>query len=130
MQNEFFDTWTATTQQAWENWKKLSEANLKLSEKLVREQVELGNAIFASATQNAQECASTKDVNQFAAKQAEWAQECGKKLLASSRTCADIVTEAGKVYNQIFEAGAKAASDNMAGATKAAAQAAKGQKAA
>lgn len=130
MQNEFYDAWTAMTQQTWDNWKKLSETNLKLGEKLMREQVELGNAIIASATQNAQECASSKDMGQLAAKQAEWAQECGKKWLATSRTCADIVAEAGKTYNQILEAGVKSASDNMAGATKAATQAAKGQKAA
>lgn len=124
MQNEFYETWNTLSQQALENLKKLGETNLKLSEKLIREQVELGNALFAAATANAQECAGTKDIKQLATLQAELAQECGKKVLATSRTCADHVAEAGKVYTQLFEAGVKTASDNAARATTKAAKAA------
>ncbi len=112
MQNEFYETWNTLTQQTLENLKKLGEANLKLSEKLMREQIELTNQLVATTTASAQEVAGTKDVKQFATLQAELAQECGKKVLASSRTCADIVAEAGKVYGQLFENGVKTAADN------------------
>ncbi len=121
MSNEIYETWSAVTQQTIENIKKLGETNLKLGEKLLREQVELTSALVGVATASAQEAAAVKDVKQLATLQAELAQECGKKVLQSGRTCADIVAEAGKVYNQVFEAGVKTATDNAAKATKKAA---------
>lgn len=124
MQNEFYDTWNTAAQQALENFKKIGEANLKLTEKLLREQVELTTALVEAATATAQEAAGTKDVKQLASIQAELAQECGKKVLQSGRTCADIVAETSKVYNQLFEAGVKTAADNTAKAANAAKKAA------
>ncbi len=124
MQNEFYDTWNTAAQQALENFKKIGEANLKLTEKLLREQVELTTALVEAATATAQEAAATKDVKQLATIQAELAQECGKKVLQSGRTCADIVAETSKVYNQLFEAGVKTAADNTAKAANAAKKAA------
>lgn len=121
MQNEIYETWSTMAQQALDNLKKISEANLKLSEKLMREQVELTTALVEAATATAQEAAGTKDVKQLATIQAELAQECGKKVLQSGRTCADLVAEAGKVYNQMFEAGVKSASEGAAKAAKKAA---------
>ena len=118
MSNEIFETFSAMTQQTLENWKKLGETNLKLTEKILREQVELTNALVETATAGAQEVAATKDVKDLAALQAELAQEYGKKLLESSRSYADIIAEAGKVYNQVFEAGVKTASDNFAAPKK------------
>lgn len=124
MQNEFYDTWNTAAQQALENFKKIGEANLKLTEKLLREQVELTTALVEAATATAQEAAATKDVKQLATIQAELAQECGKKVLQSGRTCADIVAETSKVYNQLFEAGVKTAADNTAKAANSAKKAA------
>lgn len=124
MQNEFYDTWNTAAQQALENFKKIGEANLKLTEKLLREQVELTTALVEAATATAQEAAATKDVKQLATIQAELAQECGKKVLQSGRTCADIVAETSKVYNQLFEAGVKTAAENTAKAANAAKKAA------
>ena len=121
MQNEFYDTWNTAAQQALENFKKIGEANLKLTEKLLREQVELTTALVEAATATAQEAAATKDVKQLASIQAELAQECGKKVLQSGRTCADIVAETSKVYNQLFEAGVKTATEKTAQAAKKAA---------
>lgn len=114
MQNEMFETLNAMTQQTLENWKKLGETNLKISEKLLKEQIELTTGLVEAATAHAQEIAGTKDVKEVAALQAEFVQGYGKKVLETSRSCADIISEAGKVYNQVFEQGVKAASDNLA----------------
>lgn len=128
MQNDILENWNAFTQQTLETWKKLGETNLKLSEKLLKEQVELTTALVEAATGHAQEIAATKDVKDAAALQAEFAQDYSKRLIEAGRSYAEIVTEAGKVYNQVFEAGTKAAGDNWASAKPAAA--AKGKKAA
>ncbi len=126
MQNEMFETLNAMTQQTLENWKKLGETNFKIGERLLREQVELTTSLVEAATAHAQEISSTKDVKEVAALQTEFVQEYSKKVLETSRTCAEIVTEASKVYNQVFEQGVKSASDNLAPSAKAA----KGKKAA
>ncbi|MBI1215454.1 MAG: hypothetical protein GC185_06525 [Alphaproteobacteria bacterium] len=127
MQNEVFETLNKLTQQSLENWKKLGEANLKIGEKLLQEQIDLTTSLVEVTSRGAEEAAQTKDVKEIASLQAELAQECGKTILESARTCADIVAEAGKVYNQLFETTMKAAGNNFAAAKTAGA---KGKKAA
>lgn len=111
MTNEVFETLNKFTQQTLENWKKLGETNLKLSEKLLSEQVELTTALVEATTANAEAASKTKDVKELASLQAELAQETGKLLLDSARSTADIISEAGKFYNQLFETTLKATSD-------------------
>jgi len=125
MTAELFETLNTLTAQTLENWRKLGETNLKIGERLLKEQVELTTALVEAATGHAQEIATTKDMKDVAALQTEFVQGYSKKLMDSSRSCADILAEAGKVYNQVFEAGVKAAGDNFAGT-----KAAKGKKAA
>lgn len=127
MQNEVLETLNKLTQQSLENWKKLGEANLKIGEKLLQEQIELTAALVEATSGAAEEATQSKDVKEIAALHAELAQECGKTILESARTCADIVAEAGKVYNELFETSLKAAGSNFA---KPANTAAKGKKAA
>lgn len=114
MQNDILDTMNKLTQQTIENWKKMGETNLKISEKLLQQQVELTSALIEAATCNAGEVSKTKDVKEIAAMQTEFAQDCGKKVMESYKSCADILSEAGKAYNTMFEAGVKSASDNFA----------------
>lgn len=121
MQNEVYETWNVLTAQAIDNFKRLGETNLALGEKLLREQVDLATALVETATAGAQDVASSKDVKDIAARQAAIAQECGKRFLQSTRQCADIVAEAGKAYNSVFEAGVKAARETATKTTKKAA---------
>jgi len=126
MTNDVFETVSKMTQQTLENWKKLGETNLKIGEKLLAEQVELTSALFEITARNAEEAAKTKDVKEIASMQAELAQETGKLLVDSARSCADIIAEAGKVYNQLFETTLKTAGNDYVAAAKTA----KGKKAA
>src|SRR5450631_1114530 len=103
MQTEVLNTFSELTQQTLENWKKIGETNLKIGEKLLSQQIELTTALVEATTKNAQEVSKTKDVKEVASLQAELAQESGKILMESARSCADIIAEAGKVYNQLFE---------------------------
>jgi len=127
MTNEIFENVAKLTQQTLENWKKLGETNLKIGEKLLAEQVELTSSLFEITSRNAEEATKTKDVKEIASLQAEMAQETGKLLVDSARTCADIIAEAGKVYNQLFETTLKTAGNDLAAAAK---TAGKGKKAA
>lgn len=109
MQNDILENFQKLTQLTLENFKKLGEANLRVGEKLLQEQVELTNAILESASCKAGCVTEAKDLKDVATWQAEWAQECTKKVVDSSRNCADIVAEAGKVYTNLFETSLKSA---------------------
>lgn len=111
MTTEVFETLNKLTQQTLENWKKLGETNLKIGEKLLSEQVELTTALVEATTKHAEEASKTKDVKDLAALQAEHAQETGKLFMESARSTADIIAEAGKFYNQLFETSLKATSE-------------------
>jgi phasin family protein len=111
MTTEVFETLNKLTQQTLENWKKLGETNLKIGQSLLSEQVELTTALVEATTKSAEEASKTKDVKEIAALQAELAQETGKLLMESARSTADIIAEAGKTYNQLFETSLKATSE-------------------
>lgn len=108
MQKELLENLQKFSQLTLDNYKKLAEANLKFGEKLLAEQVELTNSLLACASDAG--CVSeAKDLKDVASWQAEWAQEATKKVVESSRNCADIVAEAGKVYTNLFETALKTA---------------------
>src|SRR3569832_1992439 len=111
MTTEVFETLNKLTQQTLENWKKLGETNLKIGQSILSEQIELTTALVEATTKSAEEASKTKDVKELAALQAELAQEAGKLLMDSARSTADIVAEAGKVNNQLFETSLKATSE-------------------
>lgn len=107
MQKDLLESYQKWTQLALANFKKLGETNLRVGEQLLQEQAELTNALWATAA--AANPAEAKDLKDAAAKQAEVAQEWAQKVSESSRTCAEILAEAGKVYTNLFEAGVEAA---------------------
>ena len=83
---------------------------MRFGEKLLAEQVELTNALLGVACDSG--CVSeAKDLKDVATWQAEWTQEATKKVVESSRNCADIVAEAGKVYTNLWETALKTASN-------------------
>jgi phasin family protein len=109
MQHEILENIQKMTALTLENFKKLGEANLRTGEKLLQKQIELTNSIAKSATAHAETAVKTHDVKEVAGKQAEWAQTLATQIAESSRSCAEILTEAGKTYSGIFEAGMKSA---------------------
>lgn len=127
MQKDILETYQKLTQLTLENYKKLGETNLALGEKLLQEQAALTNALLETATK-AGTVTDVKDLKDVAARQAELAQEATKKVVEASRTCADLVAEAGKVYTNLFETTLKSAT--CTGAAAACSADAKGKKAA
>lgn len=107
--NDVLENFQKLTQLTLENFKKLGEANLRVGEKLLQEQVELTNSILEAASEKAGNVTEAKDLKDVASWQAELAQEYTKKIVESSRNCADIVAEAGKVYTGLFESALKSA---------------------
>lgn len=109
MSKDLIENFQKLTQLTLENFRKLGEANLRVGERLLQEQVELTNAILEAASDKAGDVTEAKDLKDVASWQAELAQEYTKKIVETSRNCADIVAEAGKVYSGLFENALKTA---------------------
>lgn len=112
---DYFMNWNKTS---FEAIKKLTENNMRMSEKLMQEQMNLCKAMAEDGTKMMETLSSSKDPQDIMKKQSAMAEETGKQIMKSARSCADILAEASKSYAELFEA-------NMEAANKAATSAAK-----
>jgi hypothetical protein len=113
MATEIFDSVSELYETAIENYKKIGKSCLEVSEQLLQEQIELTSSLLEAAKSKAGKVAAAKDYASFAANQAELGQECIQRILKTSQSCAEIVAEAGKFYQDLFEAGVKSANSNF-----------------
>ena len=116
MATAIFENVGALYATALENYKKMTKTALDISEQLVAEHIELSEALLDTAQSKASKASNPKDFPAFVANQAELGQECLQQVLKSSQSCAEIVAEAGKFYQGLFESGVKTANSNF-GAT-------------
>ncbi len=128
MQKEMLEQFQKMSQMTLENFKRLGEANMRISEKLMQEQIALTTSLIKSAAEKTEGAAAPKDFKYMSSQQMEWAQEMSKKVAESCRSSADIMAEAGKVYTTLFENTVKAC--NMSACCEKPAQQGKGGKAA
>lgn len=113
---DIFEAWSEWNQQSFEAVKKIAELNLALSEKLIKEQVELTNSLVELTAKNAESFGKAKDVQEAIATQTAATQECSKQILKSYRSCSDLLASARKAYSDLCETNLKAASNlNTAG---------------
>ena len=113
MENQAFEQFTRFTQVTLENMKKLGEANMKCSERLLKQQIELANNLFALTSKAAETVSKAKDVTEATSKQTEILQDAGKAVAETAKACADIMTDANKTYQVLIEEGFKVASENL-----------------
>lgn len=117
MQKEILENFKKMTELTLQNFKTLGETNLLVGEKLLKEQAELTKALIEKTSVGSEMPTDIKDIKDITEKQAELAQENANELVESCRSCADILTEAGKTYNEIFEKSLKVASDSSCSKT-------------
>jgi len=111
MQKEFLENFQKMTEVTLANFKKLGETNLLVGEKLLKEQAAFTNSLIKKSSLESEVPTDVDGFKDLTSKQAELAQENAKELVESCRSCADILTEAGKVYNDIFEKSLKSANE-------------------
>lgn len=124
MATDIFDSVSELCETAIENASKIGKSYLEVSEQLLEEQLALSAALLETAKAKAGKVAAAKDYQSFVANQAELGQECAQQVLKTSQTCAEILADAGKFYQELFEEGVKFANSNLRGAKKAAASSA------
>ncbi len=113
MQKDILETLNKLSETTLENYRKMGEANMQIGEKLLQEQAELTSSLINTTKGKAEKMTSVKDYQGLAAQQAELVQECSELVWQSCKNCAEIMTEAGKLYNQLWEAGLKASTGNL-----------------
>ncbi|MCK4946457.1 MAG: phasin family protein [Alphaproteobacteria bacterium] len=111
MQNDIMDNIQKMTQATMDNLKKISETNIRASEKLMQEMTDLTTTVLEAATEGAEDMAETKNYSDIPSMQAKMSKDLSKKVMDTARTSADILADAGKVYAGLFEAGMKEASN-------------------
>lgn len=112
MQKDILETLNKLSETTLENYRKLGENNMQLGEKILEEQAELTSALMSATKGKAGKMTTAKDYQGLAAQQAELVQECSELVWQSCKNYAEIMTEAGKFYNQMWEAGLKASTGN------------------
>lgn len=124
MDNQGFEHFNLWNNSAFEAMKKMIETNVSISQKIVKEQMNLASFIAAEGSKMMEAAGSTKDPKEAMTKQSAIAEETGKQILKSAHNCADILKEASETYNDIFKENIKTANEatkNTAYASKKAA---------
>ncbi len=112
MNKDLLDNLAKASQMTFDNLKKIAKTNQDVAEKLLKEQNDLTKILIDTAEKSSgvlKTVKDPKDIQDASSKQADLAQETAENLMESARSCADVLSEAGKVYNKIFEASAETA---------------------
>lgn len=113
MTKNVFEPWTAWGENSFKTLQKLGELNLRISEKLLKEQMELTNHIIEASSKSMEAAGKSKDIQEVLSNQATVAQECGEEIMKCYSCCADTLEESRKEYNELFEEGLKTAGENF-----------------
>jgi phasin family protein len=118
MAQDVFESWNKLGQSSFEALKKLSEINLRVGEKLLQEQIELVNSIIETSSKSAEAASKAKGVQEVLSSQSAAAQECGKRLLKSCRSYADVLAGAREEYAKLAEKSLEEANKNISTAAE------------
>lgn len=122
MQTEILKTLNEMTFQAIENWKKLSNANLKICENAFHSHVGLVSSLSDILVLNGEDLSQAKDVKEIVSLQVAIAQETSKLLIENALSAASLLAEAGEVYGKIYETALKSGAEHVKPANSSKAQ--------
>lgn len=118
MANEAFEYLTTWNKTAFEAIKKIADNNIRISEKLIQEQLGLAKSIAADSSKIMETISTAKDPQEIIKKQSAMAEETGKQIMKSARSCADILAEASQTYSKLCEENMEAANKATTSSTK------------
>jgi len=121
MTNEVFEYLNSWNKTAFDSIRKIAENNIRMSEKLAKEQIDLAKSIANDCSKMMDAVSSCKDPQEAVKKQSEMAEETCRQIMKSASSCAEILAEAGQTYSDLFEANMEAANKATSKAPKKAA---------
>lgn len=128
MQNQMFDAYNEMAQGSFEALRKLGEINMRASERLFQQQLDLTSTMMEANAKGMELMNKAKGYQELVSGQAKLAQDYGQEWLKSYRAAIEVLTEARDSAADVMDQQMQVASKNVqaAGETfkKAAAKAA------
>jgi phasin family protein len=117
LMNEMYDMMNKMSQSAFDNARRLGEIQLKLSEKLMEQQVDLTNAFIESSVKGLELVGKAKGYQELVSGQAELVRDYSQKVLEGYRAGTDVVTEVRESLTKMVDENVAEASKTMKAAT-------------
>lgn len=128
MQNQVFDAYNEMAQSSYEAMRKLSEINLRASERLLQQQMDLTNAMIEASSKGVDALSKAKGYQELVSTQSKLTQEAGQEWLKNYRMAVEVISQARDQVAEVMDGQMQVANKNIqaAGETlkKAAAKAA------
>lgn len=115
--NDMYDVVNKMSQSAFDTARRLGEIQLKLSEKLMEQQVDLTNAFIESSVKSLELLGKAKGYQELVSGQAELVRDYSQKVLEGYRSGTDVVTEARESLTKLVDENVAEASKSLKAAT-------------
>lgn len=113
MQNQMFDDYNEMAQGAFEAMRKLGEINMRASERLFQQQMDLTNTMLSTSAQGMEGMTKAKGYQELVTTQAKLAQDYGQEYLKNYRDAVEVLTEARDAAAEVVDQQMQVASKNM-----------------
>ncbi len=113
MQNQMFDDYNEMAQGAFEAMRKLGEINMRASERLFQQQMDLTNTMLSTSAKGMEGMTKAKGYQELVTTQAKLAQDYGQEYLKNYRDAVEVLTEARDAAAEVVDQQMQVASKNM-----------------
>ena len=113
MQPNVIDLWTNMGENAFNAAKQLGEINMRASEKLLQQQLDLTTAWVDAGSRNLELMSKAKGLPELLSSQAKLAQECSQQWIDGYRQANDILSEARQAVTELVDENMKTAQQNV-----------------
>jgi len=113
MQNQMFDAYNEMAQSSFEAMRKLGEINMRATERLFQQQLDLTNTMLETSAKGMEGTTKAKGYQELVASQAKLTQEYGQEWLKNYRSAIEVLTEARDSAADVMDKQMQLASKNM-----------------
>ncbi len=113
MQNQMFDAYNEMAQSSFETMRKLGEINMRATERLFQQQLDLTNTMLETSAKGMEGTTKAKGYQELVASQAKLTQEYGQEWLKNYRSAIEVLTEARDSAADVMDKQMQLASKNM-----------------
>ena len=118
MQNQMFDAYNEMAQSSFETMRKLGEINMRATERLFQQQLDLTNTMLETSAKGMEGTTKAKGYQELVASQAKLTQEYGQEWLKNYRSAIEVLTEARDSAADVMDKQMQLASKNMQAASE------------
>jgi phasin family protein len=113
MQNPVFDSYNEMAQTSLEALRKMSEINLRASERLFQHQMDLTHSMLESSTRNFEVIGKARGYQELMSSEAKMAQEMGQEWLKNYRETIEVLTTARDAVAEVMNGQVQILNNNL-----------------